>query len=60
MTDEEILKAIGKGKFPKGMQYGVRQQIRDLYLEGRDQQAIKKFRDLANIPVMEKQGKTLL
>jgi hypothetical protein len=60
MTDDEILKAIQKGRFPKEMQYGVRQQIRDLWIEGKDAQAIKKWRDLQRIPVLEKTGKTLL
>jgi hypothetical protein len=60
MTDEDILKAIQKGKFPKGIAYNKVSEIRELWLEGKDQQAIKKFRDLARIPVVDKNGKTLL
>lgn len=59
-TNDELSKMIAKGKFPKSINQSQKLAIRDLWLEGKDEVAFRKLRDLIGVPVISKQGKTLL
>lgn len=57
-TDEEISNMIRRDKFPKGTSPAQKLAIRDLWLEGKDHIAFRKFRELLHEPT--RAGKSLL